>query len=84
MNPDSAMILSGAGLAFRPFFQPLPLDDHWLVLLLPLVIAIAVVYKTIKLEDIAQLPRAVVSLTVQIVLFMVATASLLWLITELV
>lgn len=70
-------------LAFRLFLEPMPLDDYWLVLLVPLAIVIAVVYKTIKLDDLTQLPRQAVYLATQILLFMVLAAAALWLVTEL-
>ena len=53
----------------------------WLVLLLPLVVAISVVYKTIKLEDLSRLPREAGILCVQILSFMVLAAAGLWVLT---
>lgn len=38
-------------LAYRPFLDPLPVDRIWLVLLFPLLIAIAVVYKAVKIPN---------------------------------
>ena len=73
----------GTTLAFKLFYQPLPLDSYWLPLLLPLVLAISVVYKAIKLEDLRRLPRQAVLLSAQIITFMVLAAATLWLITEL-
>lgn len=70
-------------LALRLFLEPLPLDEYWLVLLAPLAIAIAVVYKTIKLDDLNLLPRQALYLATQIVVFMVLAAAALWLISEL-
>jgi hypothetical protein len=70
-------------LAYKPFLQPLPLDTYWLLLLLPLVLAIAIVYKTIKLDDLSQMPKQAIFLAGQIIAFMVLAAAALWLITEL-
>lgn len=70
--------------AWRPFLDPLPVDDIWLVLLVPMVIAIAVVYKTIKTENIKTLARDSVNLSFQIGLFMVAAAVILLAVTSLV
>lgn len=69
-------------LAYRPFLDPLPIDGYWL--LLPLVIAIAVVYKTIKVDDLVRLPREATILATQIMIFMVLAAVALWLLVELV
>ena len=68
---------------YRPFLDPLPLDTYWLLLLPPLVLAIAVIYKAIKIDDLSQLPRQAIFLAGQIIAFMVLAAALLWLITEL-
>ena len=70
-------------LAYRPFLEPLPVDTYWLLLLLPLVLAIAIVYKTIKLDDLSQMPRKALWLAGQIIAFMILAAAALWLITEL-
>lgn len=68
---------------YRPFHEPLPLHDYWLLLMLPMVVAISVVYKAIKLEDLSQLPRQAAVLATQIIFFLVLAASGLWLITAL-
>lgn len=44
-------------LAFQPFLQPLPIWNQWYVLLLPLCMAIATVYKSIKCRTMAQVPK---------------------------
>lgn len=71
-------------LAYKPFLDPLPLDRWWLALLPPLVLAIAIVYKTIKLDDLSQLPRQVLRLSAQILCVMALAAAGLWLLTEIV
>ncbi len=78
LTPAPAMRL----LAYRPFLDPLPLDTYWLLLLPPLAIGIALVYKTIKLDDLKQLPREAAFLAAQIVAFMALAAVALWLLTE--
>jgi len=69
-------------LAYVPFRDPLPLDTYWLLLLPPLVLAIALVYKTIKLDDLSLLPRQALFLSGQILAFMTLAAAAIWLITE--
>lgn len=70
-------------LGYRPFLDPLPMSGSglWLLLLVPLVILVAVAYKTIKLADLRDLPRQAAVLAAQIFLFMAAAAALLWFIT---
>ncbi len=77
------MLASLAGvLAYRPFLDPAPFDGYWLFI--PLVIAVAVVYKTIKLEDLRRLPREAGILATQITVFMLLAAAAIWLLVELV
>lgn len=69
---------------WKPLLQPLPVDRYWMWLMPPLLIAIAVVWKSIKIDDPARLPRQAASLAAQFVVLMIAAAAVLWLIVELV
>lgn len=71
-------------LAFRPFLDPIPGDRYWMLMLVPMVVAIAVVYKTIKTDRLQKVPREAAVLAAQIVAFMAMAAAALWLLTELV
>jgi hypothetical protein len=71
-------------LGFRPFFEPLPIDLYWIFLLIPMVVAISVVYKTIKTDRLHKIPRESAVLAAQIVAFMALAAAALWMLTELV
>lgn len=70
-------------LAYRPFLDPLPLATYWLMLMPPMAIAVAVVYKTVRVHDLADLPRQATVLSVQIIAFLLLAAAALWLVTEL-
>ena len=70
-------------VAYTPFLHPLDVDEYWLWLLIPLALAISIVYKTIKLDDSSQLPRQITIMTAQIVVFMGVAASVLWVVSEL-
>ena len=54
-------------LAYTPFVTPLPIWDYWMLLLLPLSIAVAIVYKSIKCQSMSQVPREAAVITVWIV-----------------
>lgn len=69
-------------LAYRPFLEPIPVDRYWPWLLLPPVIAVAAVYKAIKLQDLSSLGREVLKMSAQIVAFVVLAAAFLWALTE--
>lgn len=71
-------------LAWTPFLHPLPLHSGWMFLAIPLAAAIAVVYKTLKLEDLATLPAEAARLTIIILIALVAAAMGLWALTEIV
>ena len=69
-------------LAFVPLYDPLPaiypgLSDHWLWTVLPLAVAISVVYKTTRLEKLADLPRETAIMTAQLLLVMLFAALVL-------
>jgi hypothetical protein len=81
--PSLAAQQSVLWLAYRPFMEPLNLHTHWLLMLPTLAVAIALSYKTIKLDDLKDLPRETAALTGQIMLFMAVAAAVLWLVTEL-
>ncbi len=70
-------------LGFRLLYGPLPLDRYQIFMLLPLIVAISIVYKTIKVHNLSQLPRQVAILVTQILVFMVLVTSALWLVSEL-
>ncbi len=69
---------------WRPVLDPLPVDTYWLWLMLPLVVGVAVVYKALKVNDLAKLPSQALTLVVQLVVLMAVAAAVLWLLTELV
>ncbi len=68
--------------AALPIMRPLRFDDFWLLLMLPLVVGISVTYKAIKLEDLATLPREATLMAVQIVVFMVVAAVVIFAVTH--
>ncbi len=71
-------------MAWRPLLDPVHIEAYWMVLMLPLVVAVSVVYKTIKLPDLTHLPIQVTRLSLQILVFFILAAAALWLLTELV
>ncbi len=43
-------------LAYRLFLDPLPVWNYWVVLILPLCLAVSVVYKSMKCRSMSQVP----------------------------
>lgn len=59
---------SATGYAYtRPFLQPLPVWDYWVLLLIPLVVCISVVYKAIKCSHVSEVPRAAIVMSLWII-----------------
>ena len=53
--------------SYRPFLTPLPIWDYWYLLLLPLCLAVAIVYKAIRVDDLSRIPRQALVVTVWII-----------------
>ncbi|BAM03225.1 hypothetical protein [Phycisphaera mikurensis] len=65
---------------YRPFIDPLDVDGWWPLLLLPLLFAVALVYKTLKLPTLDRLVPESLKLAGEVLAAMVALALLLrWL-----
>jgi len=72
-------------LAYRPFLDPLPYSwDFWPWLLLPLVVGVAVVYKSIKCRTMKQVPREAAGITLWILAGLAAAAVILVTIVKLI
>lgn len=61
--------------AYVPFVTPLPIADYWAWLLLPLCVAVAVVYKTIKCYRVRQVPWEATVITLWILASMAGVAA---------
>jgi hypothetical protein len=61
---------------YVPFYGPIPLWSNagWPWLLLPLVIGVSVVYKSIRVREMRDLPRAAASVAIWIIVGMAAAA----------
>ena len=66
-------------IAWTLFLNPMPLKAAWMLwLLLPLLLAVAVVYKTVRLEHLVKLWREVTLLTVYMLAALSALGAALW------
>jgi hypothetical protein len=68
----------------RPFLQPLPVWNYWPWLLVPLAVAVAVVYKSIKCSRVKQVPKEAAVLTLWILGGMVVAAGVLAVMVKLI
>lgn len=69
--------------AYAPFLHPLPVWDYWVWLLLPLCFAVAVVYKSVRVDAMGRVPAEAVKFTVWIVVGMALAAAALLLLVNL-
>ena len=72
-------------LAWVPFLQPLPGAWHnavWPILILPLCVAVSVVYKSIKCDLMRNVPRQAAEITLWILLGMCGAALALGLMVK--
>ena len=67
-------------LAWRPLLDPLPLDDGWFLLLLPLALLISIGYKAVRVGDMRRYWREVAIMTVQVILAMILLWIAAWLV----
>jgi hypothetical protein len=66
-------------LAYTPFLDPIPIWSNavWPWLLLPLTIAVSLVYKSVKCRTMRQVPREAAVIAVWIILGMIIAAVVL-------
>jgi hypothetical protein len=62
-------------LALRPFLDPLPLDRHWYLLIIPIALGISVAYKAVRVNDMSKFWFQAMVMTIQIVAGMIALGA---------
>jgi hypothetical protein len=67
-------------LAWRPFLDPLALDDGWFLLLVPLALLISIGYKAVRVGDMRRYWRDVAIMTAQVILAMILLWIAAWLV----
>ena len=82
-TPDATTADATAAYAYVPFAKPMPVWDYWPALILPLVIAIAVVHKSVKCRTMREVPREAAVITAMILAGLGAVALLLALVVRL-
>lgn len=78
----SSTVLAGgtATLAvWRPFIDPIDVHRTWFMLLIPMAFFISMVYKAVRLPDLASYWRQVIVMTGQIILWIIALGAVIFL-----
>jgi hypothetical protein len=60
---------------WRPFIDPIDAHRTWFMLLIPMAFFISMVYKAVRLPDLASYWRQVIVMTVQIILGIIALGA---------
>lgn len=68
---------------YVPFLKPMPIWDYWYLLLLPLTIAISIVYKSVKCHKMSQVPREAATICFWMLALLIAGGTGLWLVVSL-
>ena len=76
----TATLASASG--WVPFMTPMPIWGIWWLLVLPLIVAVAIVYKAVKCESTRRVPIESAKLSVYILAFMGVGAIALALFVE--
>jgi len=72
-------------LAWTPFLQPAPGVQHWWwMLVVPMALGVSMAYKAVRTNDLADWPRDVLRMTLQIVAAVVGIAVGLYVLVILV
>jgi len=71
-------------LAWRPLLDPLPIDDVWYLLLIPIALGIAMAYKAVRVPNIQDYPKQVAVMATQTILAIVGLAVGAYLLIEVV
>jgi hypothetical protein len=72
-------------LAWTPFLQPAPGVQHWWwILAVPMALGVSMAYKAVRTKDLADWPRDVLRMTLQIVAAVVGIAVGLYVLVILV
>ena len=61
----------------HPFLQPMPVWNYWYLLLIPLCLGVAVVYKAIKCSTMKHVPREALAVTTWILVSFIAAGAAL-------
>ena len=68
--------------AWQLFLNPVQMGQNSLFLVLPLCAAVAVAYKTVRVENLRQLPRQILVLWAEILVGLAALAAVFYLLLE--
>jgi hypothetical protein len=69
-------------LAWRPFLDPLDLHTYWWAFLFPLSFLISLTYRAVRLRDLSNYWRAVLIMTVQIIIAVIALGAAAFIFVE--
>jgi hypothetical protein len=69
---------------WRPFLDPVIIHDSWYFLIIPMAFLMSMAYKAVRCHDMRRYWRAVIAMTIQVVLGMIALGAGFWMLIEFV
>jgi uncharacterized membrane protein YhaH (DUF805 family) len=73
-----------AAQPWRPFLDPVIIHDSWYLLIIPMAFLMSMAYKAVRCHDMRRYWRAVIAMTIQVVLGMIALGAGFWMLIEFV
>lgn len=73
-----------AAQPWRPFLDPVIIHDAWYLLIIPMALLMSMAYKAVRCHDMRRYWRAVIAMTIQVVLGMIALGAGFWILIEFV
>jgi hypothetical protein len=71
-----------ASQPWRPFLDPVIIHDAWYLLIIPMAFFMSMAYKAVRCHDMRRYWRAVIAMTIQVVLGMIALGAGFWMLIE--
>ncbi|MBL8759749.1 MAG: hypothetical protein JNL50_00445 [Phycisphaerae bacterium] len=69
-------------LALRPFIDPLPLQRHWWLLIVPVCLLVSIAYKAVRVSDFRTYWKQVFSMTAQLIIAIVGVCIAAFLLVQ--
>ena len=69
-------------MGWRPFLDPMPADDGWVWLAVPLVLLISLVYKAVRGATMDRIAVETLRMAVQILVVLLGIAMAIWAVTS--
>jgi len=74
--------ISATAASWRPFLDPITIHDSWYFMIVPMAFLMSMAYKAVRCHDMKRYWRAVIAMTIQVVLGMISLGAGFWILIE--